>query len=486
MINSITRLFASVFGDHAGDGKIFHPSLKCPECGSRLMKTAVDEDAGLAESGGSEQSSQQDFAATGAAASRRPRGPGSLGEAAAAELGAGAAAGPGVRGLAPLEFQQQRLREWAQRRGVLIAEADWAEHRLIAAATAEHEVRFRAADHRAIKRTHPGTFGFIPRQQSGQWKAAPASPLEYLERWQLQNELFDDSVVLEGVMVSAGASMVIGQPPGGISLVISQAWLDAVNPDAPHPTDAAVAEYLIQREFVAIPGSFFGWRRDRDKTVILDAKSDNFILTRIGLLPIDLQVTRDWLGDAATTSAPQKQLREASLHAAWLCPNSDCPAQLRARIAQWCSPGAMDIAGGERLAAQLVQSGLVISVAELYRLKARELTRLEGLDAAAAQKFLEAIAASKKRELWRVLYGLRISGVSADAAQALARQFPTLHHVLGASARQLTAAEQVSEAMAQSIIYWTGDRLNRDLIKRLDKAGVNFKSETYRPAGKTE
>ncbi len=168
----------------------------------------------------------------------------------------------------------------------------------------------------------------------------------------------------------------------------------------------------------------------------------------------------------------------------WLCPNPDCPAEVRAGIAHWCSPGAMDIAGGEKLAAQLVGSGLVMNVAELYRLKARELTRIEGLDTAAAQKFLEAIAASKKRDLWRVLYGLRISGVSADAAQALGRQFPTLHHVLGASAGQLMAAEQVSAAVAQSIVYWTGDRQNRDLIKRLDKLGVNLKSELYGAAAK--
>ena len=166
----------------------------------------------------------------------------------------------------------------------------------------------------------------------------------------------------------------------------------------------------------------------------------------------------------------------------WLCPNPDCPAELRAGIAHWCSPGAMDIAGGDKLAAQLVGSGLVRNVAELYRLKAGELTRVEGLDAAGAQKFLAAIAASKQRDLWRVLYGLRISGVSADAAQALGRQFPTLTHVLGASAQQLMAAEKVSEAVAQSIIYWTGDRQNRDLIKRLDKLGVNLKSELYRTA----
>lgn len=169
----------------------------------------------------------------------------------------------------------------------------------------------------------------------------------------------------------------------------------------------------------------------------------------------------------------------------WLCPNPDCPTEVRAGIVHWCSPGAMDIADGGRLAAQLVKSGLVMDVAELYRLKAGELTRLGGQDAASAKSFLAAIAASKQRDLWRVLYGLRILHVSADAAQSLGRQFPTLHHVLGASAGQLMEAENIGEDIAQSILYWQGDRQNRNLIKRLDKAGVNFKSALYRPAAKS-
>src|SRR5262245_3092735 len=76
----------------------------------------------------------------------------------------------------------------------------------------------------------------------------------------------------------------------------------------------------------------------------------------------------------------------------WSCPNPDCPAQIRARIVHWCSSAAMDVAGGERLAAELIESGLVQDVAELYRLKSGHLTRLEGLDQKSAVDFLAAIA----------------------------------------------------------------------------------------------
>ena len=161
----------------------------------------------------------------------------------------------------------------------------------------------------------------------------------------------------------------------------------------------------------------------------------------------------------------------------WSCPNPDCPAQLRARIAHWCSPGAMDIAGGASLAAPLFKSGLVVDVAELYRLKRGELTRLKLLAEPGAENFLAAIAASKQRELWRVIYGLGIEHVSADAARSLARRFPTLVHALDASTDRLMETEGVGEVITRSIVHWYGDRRNRDLIKRLEKAGVNFRQE---------
>ena len=163
----------------------------------------------------------------------------------------------------------------------------------------------------------------------------------------------------------------------------------------------------------------------------------------------------------------------------WCCPNPDCPAQLRARIAHWCSPGAMDIAGGAGLAAELVRGGLVMDVAELYRLKRGELTRNKLLEEPAAENFLAAIAASKQRELWRVIYGLGIEHVSVDAARSLARRFATLHHALDASADRLRETEDVGEVIARSIAHWCGDRRNRDLIKRLEKAGVNCKCDSF-------
>jgi DNA ligase (NAD+) len=170
---------------------------------------------------------------------------------------------------------------------------------------------------------------------------------------------------------------------------------------------------------------------------------------------------------------------------AWFCPNPDCPAQVRGHIEHWCARGAMDIeGGGEVLVYQLVSSGLVRDVADLYRLKLAEVANLERMGEKSAQNFLDGVAASKSRDAWRVLYGLGILHVGTGAAKSLCKQFPMLDDIFHASAEQLMEAEDIGEVIARSLTRWCGDSRNRDLVERLRKAGVNFKSELYQPRAK--
>jgi len=161
----------------------------------------------------------------------------------------------------------------------------------------------------------------------------------------------------------------------------------------------------------------------------------------------------------------------------WRCPNPDCPAQVRARIEHWCSPAAMDIAGGEAaLVAKLVGKGLVRDVAELYRLKVAEIAAIEGMDRNSAKKCFDAIMASRKREAWRLLFGLSIPQVGATEAKSLCRHFALVDNVFAASAERLMQAEGVSAEAARSLVQWHSDGMNRKLVRRLFKAGLNFNS----------
>ena len=169
----------------------------------------------------------------------------------------------------------------------------------------------------------------------------------------------------------------------------------------------------------------------------------------------------------------------------WRCVNPDCPAQIRGRIEHWCSRGAMDIeGGGEVLVRQLVASGLVRDVADLYALKLDEVANLERMGEKSAKNFLDGVVASKRRDMWRVLYGLGILHVGAGVAKALGRGFPSLEEVFAASVEQLTDCEDIGEVIARSILQWHGDERNRKLVERLRKAEVNFKSELYQPQAK--
>ena len=160
----------------------------------------------------------------------------------------------------------------------------------------------------------------------------------------------------------------------------------------------------------------------------------------------------------------------------WHCPNPDCPPQVLKRVALWASPEAMDIQGCDAaMAAQLVNKGLVRDAADFYRLKVAEIAALDGMNKDAAQKLFDSITASMKREAWRVLFGLGIPNIGAVEAQTLCKHFATLDTLFATGRERLMKLASVTETMARSLAHWQGDPVNRKLVRRLEKAGVNFK-----------
>jgi hypothetical protein len=161
---------------------------------------------------------------------------------------------------------------------------------LVSDETSEHEVRFRPSDQRVVKRTWNGTFGMTPLRTADGWIPAMATPLQYLQRFAALSQLFDDDLRFEGIILSAKESQLVDAVPGGCSMVISQQWLIAADPDDPAPSLEEIAAYMAERGFEPIPDSFFGWIRGTDGLLILDAKPDNFVKTAAGILPFDLMI----------------------------------------------------------------------------------------------------------------------------------------------------------------------------------------------------
>ncbi|ANE43168.1 NAD-dependent DNA ligase LigA [Deinococcus puniceus] len=156
------------------------------------------------------------------------------------------------------------------------------------------------------------------------------------------------------------------------------------------------------------------------------------------------------------------------------CPNPACPAQQFERIRYFVSRGAMDMRGiGEKLVAQLIESGLVRDAADLYRLTAEQISALDRSGDKKAQNILAQLEASKTRPLWRLINALGMSGVGERNAQALARALGTLDGVLAATPEQINAISGMGDTLAQSVTAALSDPNMQDMIRRLRDAGLN-------------
>jgi len=169
------------------------------------------------------------------------------------------------------------------------------------------------------------------------------------------------------------------------------------------------------------------------------------------------------------------------------CPNPNCPAQLRESLRFFASRGAMDIGGlGTKLIEQLTATGLVGSFADLYRLKNRrdELINLERMAEKSADNVLEGIETSRSRPLWRLLTGLTIRHVGARTAQILADQFGTIDEIIGQSADQLAAVNEIGPVIAKSVFDYFHSPIGKTIIGDLRELGLNFGSPVEKqPAG---
>lgn len=159
---------------------------------------------------------------------------------------------------------------------------------------------------------------------------------------------------------------------------------------------------------------------------------------------------------------------------AWRCENISCPAQLKRTVQHFAMRNAMDIEGlGEVLVNQLVDSGLVKDVADLYALTVQQVAGLERMGEKSATNLIQAIAASKDRDLWRLLNGLGILHVGEEAARKLAAHFGSLDKLVAATVDELQQCEDVGPVMAQSIHDFFRNPRNQAVLEKLRRAGLN-------------
>jgi DNA ligase (NAD+) len=158
---------------------------------------------------------------------------------------------------------------------------------------------------------------------------------------------------------------------------------------------------------------------------------------------------------------------------AYRCVNAACPAKLKESLLHFAGRHAMNIDGlGEKIVDQLVEKRLVKDVADLYSLKEEEVAELERMAEKSAQNLLEEIEASKKSPLSRLIFALGIQFVGERTGQLLAEHYSTVEEFAAAKAEELENVPEVGPKVAESITEFFSEAANRQLIKKLYKAGV--------------
>ncbi|HEX7545628.1 MAG TPA: NAD-dependent DNA ligase LigA [Gemmatimonadaceae bacterium] len=157
------------------------------------------------------------------------------------------------------------------------------------------------------------------------------------------------------------------------------------------------------------------------------------------------------------------------------CDNDRCEGRRLEAIVHFASRGAMDIDGlSYARIEQLLEAGLIHDVADLYELKEADIATLERFAERSAQSLVEAIAASRKQPLSRLLFGLGIRHVGSEAAVLLARHFGTLDAIAKAGVDEIEAVHGIGPTIASSVYSHLRDARVAKVVERLRAHGLTF------------
>ncbi len=160
------------------------------------------------------------------------------------------------------------------------------------------------------------------------------------------------------------------------------------------------------------------------------------------------------------------------------CSNTSCPAQLKEKLQHFASRGGMDVDHlGPGIIDQLVDSGMVNDVADLYSLDPKKIASFEKMGDKSAQNLMDAIEKSKRAGLKRLIYALGIRFVGARAAQILTENFNSLASLAKANEESLESIHEVGPQIAKSVYLFFSQDENRNTLEKLEKSGILMDAE---------
>ncbi len=163
----------------------------------------------------------------------------------------------------------------------------------------------------------------------------------------------------------------------------------------------------------------------------------------------------------------------------------DCTAQIKKVLRAFAQRNAMDIEGlGVEMIQQLVDTGLVRSIPDVYRLRQEQLLELERVGEKSAQNLLGGIEASKERGLACLLTGLAIPHVGEGVADILTQEFQNIDDLMAASEERLSQVSGIGGVIAKSVHDYLHSESGRKIIQELRDLGVKMtEAAKKKPAG---
>ena len=175
------------------------------------------------------------------------------------------------------------------------------------------------------------------------------------------------------------------------------------------------------------------------------------------------------------------------------CPNEfGCAPQITGKIQHFISRKAMNIDGlGGETVDLLRENGLIQNYADLYDLRATQVIPLERMAEKSAENMIAGIQKSKEIPFEKVLFALGIRFVGETVAKKLAKHFKNIDNLLIADFDTLISVDEIGDRIAQSVIDFSNDLGNIQLIDRLKFHGVqlevsaaSLENQTDKLAGK--
>ena len=174
--------------------------------------------------------------------------------------------------------------------------------------------------------------------------------------------------------------------------------------------------------------------------------------------------------------------------AAHYCPNeTSCPPQIKGRIEHFISRRAMNIDGlGPETVDLFYRQGLIKDTADLYQLHADDIKKLDRMGQKSADNIIQSIESSKQVPFERVLFALGIRFVGETVAKKIAKSFRDIEELEHADLNTLTGIDEIGGKIAQSIVSYFQNPVNRNLIERLKAAGLQFSRSEEDLSGYTD